>query len=940
MTHQGDRGSQPGVDRDYFRFRIFQPERVNIGIVNGSLPDTKLELLTATGALIHQEILGPGGSISFQEFLHPSSFPASYYAVVDGSAPPSFSGVGQAGTPCDQQNLIIRDAYLLTVAPEPRTVVDLIVMPPTVALGESTILTAEVDEPDGTNPGAGIEVRFSPLYGTGYVGCTVQSGSCVTSTDINGRATVSFASPANGTYPFAASAMTGGSDTASLLVGNSQIVASASPNPVSVGQPSTLSATIYDASGSPVGQGVPVTFSTGHPGFFTGNGASSSTSPSTVMTNAAGATWIWFASPAEGSANITIESDSAAPVVLPVEIINPNANLNIDITIGFITGSTNSSTYEIQAVVTDSSGAPIPGERVDFTASRGTLSADHDFTGPSGIADTNLTITTSGDVTVTATANSVTAGATFFGQVGEPDDNMLPVRQFSLGDDVFGVAFSPGGETLAAVSYSQSFRGWNTADFSSRWSSVTQDNSPGQLDFSPDGAYIMIPADDGVQIHRANDGGFHCEGTNALSRHTFGAFLGNTSYADVGFDSGAGLERVFKYTSLCGVGSTIASADAGEGFERLSHMDYNATKGWLAASTDEGYTYVWNTSGSRIQKLLVAAGANAHDTDFVTNGSRLAAVGYQAVKVFNTTTWSAQTFGATSLGPWKYSVKFIDNDSKLIVGGDSKIEMMDAASGASLRTGDVAGRAIEMAWNPSTGDLAVGTNLGSLYIFKPLEPNDTITPTISVSHPPEPFVTNSPNLTIVGRVTDNVAVTDFAINGAPVSLNTNGDFSHPVVLSPGANTLSFAASDLAGNGVTLQRNATYVVDSTAPVISSVLLAPTSGAPGTLFTLECSVVDGDSGVAFVEADIRDSGGALVTTVALSDISGSTWHVEIDSLQMAGGFYSIDLRAVDTSPQANQRLVGGAAGFTVAGIFTDGFESGGVLRWISAEGGIER
>jgi hypothetical protein len=73
-------------------------------------------------------------------------------------------------------------------------------------------------------------------------------------------------------------------------------------------------------------------------------------------------------------------------------------------------------------------------------------------------------------------------------------------------------------------------------------------------------------------------------------------------------------------------------------------------KGWIAASNGEGYTYVWNTSGSRIQKLLVAASANAHDTDFDVAGARLAAVGYQAVKVFNTTTWSAQSIGATALG--------------------------------------------------------------------------------------------------------------------------------------------------------------------------------------------------------------------------------------------------------------------------------------------------
>ena len=44
-------------------------------------------------------------------------------------------------------------------------------------------------------------------------------------------------------------------------------------------------------------------------------------------------------------------------------------------------------------------------------------------------------------------------------------------------------------------------------------------------------------------------------------------------------------------------------------------------------------------------------------------------------------------------------------------------EIFDVATGATTASGGVVGDAVEMAWNPSTGHLAVGTDLGELSIF-------------------------------------------------------------------------------------------------------------------------------------------------------------------------------------------------------------------------------
>jgi hypothetical protein len=183
-------------------------------------------------------------------------------------------------------------------------------------------------------------------------------------------------------------------------------------------------------------------------------------------------------------------------------------------------------------------------------------------------------------------------------------------------------------------------------------------------------------------------------------------------------------------------------------------------------------------------------------------------------------------------------------------------------------------------------------------------------------------------------VIDNAGIDAFTINGDAVSLDGSGSFSHTVSLTPGANTLAFLATDPAENLTMVDRTVTYVIDETAPVISNVALQPALGPVGTIFVLECSVVDGDNGVALVEADVRDDGGGLVTTVSLTSSAGSVWSGSISSATLTEGIYSVDLRATDTSPLANGRTVLGAGIFRVGGIFADGFETGTTSRWSAA------
>ena len=189
--------------------------------------------------------------------------------------------------------------------------------------------------------------------------------------------------------------------------------------------------------------------------------------------------------------------------------------------------------------------------------------------------------------------------------------------------------------------------------------------------------------------------------------------------------------------------------------------------------------------------------------------------------------------------------------------GQGRVEVVDLSGGASIRYGDVSGNAVEMAWNPVTEELAVGTSSGNLYIFEPLEapiPVDVTGPTIAVNHPTDGSSTNDPSLTTTGRVTDATGVAGFTVNGTPVSLNASGDFSHTMTLVEGSNIITYWAQDSAsgGNESTTTRSVTLVVDTIPPVISNSAVAPSLGTAGTVFAIQTDVVDGDTGVGSVTA----------------------------------------------------------------------------------------
>ena len=102
-------------------------------------------------------------------------------------------------------------------------------------------------------------------------------------------------------------------------------------------------------------------------------------------------------------------------------------------------------------------------------------------------------------------------------------------------------------------------------------------------------------------------------------------------------------------------------------------------------------------------------------------------------------------------------------------------------------------------------------------------------------------------------------------------------------------------------------------DTTPPEISGTAVAPSAGVPGQAFTISATVVDTESAVASVAADVRASGGSLLGTITLAPAGGDLFTGVFDSSGLPYGSYSIDVRATDTSPQANEATVTAAAAF---------------------------
>lgn len=118
---------------------------------------------------------------------------------------------------------------------------------------------------------------------------------------------------------------------------------------------------------------------------------------------------------------------------------------------------------------------------------------------------------------------------------------------------------------------------------------------------------------------------------------------------------------------------------------------------------------------------------------------------------------------------------------------------------------------------------------------------DTIPPTLNVTSPAEGLVTNQSSLTVAGTTNDATSKpVTVTVNGASVTVNSDGSWSKTITLTNGSNTITIVATDRAGKTTTVTR--TVKLDTSAPVIKSVTLTPNPVDAGKTFVISVEVTD--------------------------------------------------------------------------------------------------
>jgi hypothetical protein len=116
---------------------------------------------------------------------------------------------------------------------------------------------------------------------------------------------------------------------------------------------------------------------------------------------------------------------------------------------------------------------------------------------------------------------------------------------------------------------------------------------------------------------------------------------------------------------------------------------------------------------------------------------------------------------------------------------------------------------------------------------------DTVPPTLNVTKPADSFITNNPELTVMGTTNDEgSSPVTVEVNGESVMVNADGSFSTTVELTEGENTVTVVATDGVGKSTTLVRKVT--LDTVPPKITSVSLTPNPVDAGQTYVVTVEV----------------------------------------------------------------------------------------------------
>lgn len=137
---------------------------------------------------------------------------------------------------------------------------------------------------------------------------------------------------------------------------------------------------------------------------------------------------------------------------------------------------------------------------------------------------------------------------------------------------------------------------------------------------------------------------------------------------------------------------------------------------------------------------------------------------------------------------------------------------------------------------------------------------DTTAPQITLQHPDDGLLTNTPELTVAGQVNEPAEV---HVNGAAVGLDAQQRFSRTLGLDEGPNAITVTARDRAGNSAAINR--TVFLDTVAPALPDIGVIQISEPENGMVTVRGGAQAAEPG-ATVRVTNRRSGETVTATVA--------------------------------------------------------------------------
>ena len=282
------------------------------------------------------------------------------------------------------------------------------------------------------------------------------------------------------------------------------------------------------------------------------------------------------------------------------------------------------------------------------------------------------------------------------------------------------------------------------------------------------------------------------------------------------------------------------------------NLTYNSSNGkWEATVTAPGKSS-FNMTGGYYPVSVTATDDAGNSTTVASSDSTLGESLRLVVKekVIPVTTITYPSAGAYIISN-KPTIKWKVTDDDSGVNAESASVTID--NGSAI-TSNITKTAItggyEFSYTPTTalGDgehtiaINVKDNDGNSAVQKTVTFSiDTVAPVLTIDSPVDGDITNNASVVVSGKTNDATSSpVTVTVNGASVTVNTDGTFSKTVALTEGANTITVVATDSAGKSTTVTR--TVTLDTGAPSFVSVTITPNPVDAGNTYVISVSVAD--------------------------------------------------------------------------------------------------